>query len=115
MPSKIVSFGFKHNGGRPPTVGPDAMVIDIRRRKGIRNPWHVPGLQARHGLDQDVQAYMCSGPGFHDAMAILRHEIRNHPGPVYVGCQGGRHRSVYVAELLGGFYEVSVEHLDITE
>lgn len=110
MPTKFVSFGFKH--GRPP-AGLDVLTVDIRHTAGIRNPWSEDHLRARNGLDPDVQRFMLTDPGFYTAVAGIRDRVNDHPGPVYIGCSGGGHRSVYVVELLSAYFEVPREHRDL--
>ncbi len=96
----VMSFGFKH--GLPLDAD---QVLDVRF---IQNPYWVDELRRLTGRDQPVAAYVMSQEGveqFADDYADLL--LRTLPGyarelkpyvTVAVGCTGGRHRSVAVAE-----------------
>jgi UPF0042 nucleotide-binding protein len=115
----VISFGFK-NG-----VPPDAdFVADVRF---IDNPHWVPDLRPLTGLDQPVRDFVLAGEGameFIDALsttlkiALGRYRAHDkHVVTVAIGCTGGRHRSVAiaeeVAERLRGFgYTVRASHRD---
>ena len=97
------SFGFKHG------IPLDAdFVFDVRC---LPNPYYDPGLRPLTGLDQPVIEFLESQPG----MIKMRDDIhrfvdewlpafirdnRNYL-TVAIGCTGGQHRSVYLAEWLG--------------
>jgi len=98
----IQSFAFK-NG-----VPTDAdFVFDIRC---LPNPHWQPGLRPLTGLDAEVAAYLESEPLtlalFDDIRGFLerwlpRFEAENRSYlTVAIGCTGGQHRSVYMAERL---------------
>ncbi|MGQ0467895.1 MAG: RNase adapter RapZ [Sporichthyaceae bacterium] len=99
----VVSFGYKH--GLP--VDAD-LVVDCRF---LPNPHWVPELRPRTGLDPEVSAYVLAQPGareFVDGYADLLGPVLagfRREGKRYVtlavGCTGGKHRSVAVAEQLG--------------
>jgi len=102
MVVSLVSFGFKH--GIP--QGTD-LLFDVRF---LPNPHFVPGLRERTGQDAEVLDYLERQPDFRelvirltDLLAYLlplyRRENRSYLS-VAVGCTGGRHRSVAVAERL---------------
>lgn len=102
MAITLSSFGFKH--GVPP--GCD-LVFDVRF---LPNPHFVPGLREATGLDRPVIEFLEEQPDFGtlvDRLADLlgyllpryRQENRSYL-TVGVGCTGGRHRSVAVAEKL---------------
>ncbi|AXJ96576.1 MULTISPECIES: RNase adapter RapZ [unclassified Sphingomonas] len=99
----IVSFGFAR--GLPRNAD---LVFDMRF---LRNPHWVPALRPGTGLDADVAAYVADDPAYPEAidrieglLALLLPRYRAE-GKAYVtvaiGCTGGRHRSVHVAETLG--------------
>jgi UPF0042 nucleotide-binding protein len=98
---RLVSFGYKR--GVPTDV--DA-VLDVR---ALRNPFYVPELRPLPGSDPRVQAHVFSEGGL-DAYAPIRDmaarlaEGARRAGragyAVAVGCTGGQHRSVAVAERL---------------
>lgn len=98
----LVSFGFKH--GIP--VDAD-LVFDVRF---LPNPHFVAGLRQRTGRDRLVIRYMEGHQATGDLLARLA-EFLTFLVPQYVnegksyltigiGCTGGRHRSVMVAEAL---------------
>jgi len=96
------SFGFKHG------VPQDAdYVFDARF---LPNPFWEKNLKGQTGLDQPVQDFLSSQPivtkfiwqinSF--MMTWLPHLERNNRSyiTIAIGCTGGKHRSVYIAELL---------------
>ncbi|HEY0553707.1 MAG TPA: RNase adapter RapZ [Thermoanaerobaculia bacterium] len=102
MVVSLVSFGFKH--GIP--YGTD-LLFDVRF---LPNPHFVPGLREQTGQDEGVQEFLDQQPDFEevirrldDLLAYLlpryRRENRSYLS-VAIGCTGGRHRSVAVAERL---------------
>lgn len=119
----VVSFGFKH--GLP--VDAD-LVFDVRC---LPNPHFVPGLRQRTGRDQAVVAFMerdASTREFIDRLeAYLRFVLPHYVNEgksyltVAIGCTGGRHRSVMIAERLRQALssvegiKVRVKHRDIRQ
>jgi UPF0042 nucleotide-binding protein len=98
----VLSFGFKHG------VPVDAEnLADVRF---LPNPHWVPELRPRTGLDADVAAHVFADPAaeaFVEAYArclrIMTKGYRDEGkrfAVVAVGCTGGKHRSVAVAEQL---------------
>lgn len=104
---RFVSFGFKF--GTP--VDAD-LVLDLRF---LQNPHFVPELRALSGLDSEVRRYVLENDetrGFVErAASLLEYCLPRfeREGKSYVtvalGCTGGRHRSValadHLAEILG--------------
>lgn len=99
----VMSFGFKY--GLP---SDSDMVADARF---LPNPFWVPELRSQSGLDDEVRDYVLGQNGareFIDAYASAlapvldgyRRENKRH-ATIAVGCTGGKHRSVAVAEELG--------------
>ncbi|MCI1143359.1 RNase adapter RapZ [Sphingomonas sp. WKB10] len=98
----IQSFGFAR--GIPRNAD---LVFDMRF---LRNPHWDPVLRPGTGLDADVSAYVAADPAYPAAMeqigSLLELLIPRYraEGKAYVsvaiGCTGGRHRSVHVAEHL---------------
>ncbi|WP_040791047.1 RNase adapter RapZ [Nocardia paucivorans] len=99
----VQSFGFKYG------VPLDAdMVLDVRF---LPNPHWVPELRQHTGQETEVSEYVLSRPGAEDFLHTCRHLIDlatkgyRQEGKRYmtvaVGCTGGRHRSVAIAEALG--------------
>lgn len=115
MITQIVSFGYKHH--HPQTFPRETrLLLDVRDQ--LSNPYPVPGLRTLSGLDARVQAWIEADPRFPAYYAGVLNTLRleqEKPAPavVYVGCTGGRHRSVYVAEKLGKELGVPVEHWDL--
>jgi RNase adapter protein RapZ len=98
----ILSFGYKH--GLP--VDAD-LVFDVRC---LPNPHFVPALRRRTGRDRAVVEYMERHASSREFMNRLEEYLR-YVVPHYiaegksyltiaVGCTGGRHRSVMIAERL---------------
>ncbi|MCC3312855.1 RNase adapter RapZ [Nocardia africana] len=99
----IQSFGFKYG------VPLDAdMVFDVRF---LPNPHWIPELREHTGQDAVVSEYVLSRPGADDYVKTCRHLVDlttsgyRQEGKRYmtvaVGCTGGKHRSVAIAEELG--------------
>jgi UPF0042 nucleotide-binding protein len=98
----ILSFGFKH--GIP--VDSD-LLFDVRF---LPNPHFVPALRPYTGRDQEVVRYLDRSNATHQfldhTLNLLKFLIPQyaHEGKTYltigIGCTGGRHRSVAIAEAL---------------
>jgi UPF0042 nucleotide-binding protein len=115
----IVSFGYKH--GIPPSID---LCFDVRF---LANPHFVPELRPRTGRDPDVARFIqegsATGPFYGRLLDFLLFCLPNYRREnrayltIGVGCTGGRHRSVYVAERLGrdladAGYPVRIAHRD---
>ncbi|HMD33343.1 MAG TPA: RNase adapter RapZ [Vicinamibacterales bacterium] len=98
----LLSFGFKH--GVP--LDSD-LVFDVRC---LPNPHFVPALKRRTGRDEAVVAFMERDAATREFMDRLEDYLR-YAVPHYIaegksyltiaiGCTGGRHRSVMIAERL---------------
>lgn len=98
----VMSFGFARGLPR----GAD-IVLDMRY---LRNPHWVAELRPGTGRDADVSAYIADDPAYAESMAQVeallltllpryRAEGKSYV-TVALGCTGGRHRSVHVAERL---------------
>jgi UPF0042 nucleotide-binding protein len=117
---KAVSFGYKH--GLP---GDADLVFDVRF---LPNPFFVPGLRDKSGLDREVRSYL-EGIGEYRTFCSKMEDLLGFLLPQYVqegkayltvacGCTGGRHRSVALAEFLGGMlraqgFRVRIDHRDV--
>lgn len=119
MTLSVVSFSYRR--GLPREAD---LVFDVRF---LRNPYYVPELKPRSGRDAAVGTYIAEDPTFspffEQLAALLKGLLPGYrrEGKSYltiaVGCTGGRHRSVYVAERLGqalrgGGQDVAVRHRD---
>lgn len=116
----VESFGFKH--GIPNEAD---FVIDVRC---LPNPYWVENLRNKTGLDKDVRDYVFS---FAESKELLSRliDLLDFLNPLYIkegksqivfaiGCTGGNHRSVAIAEALKEHFckkwdNVSVNHRDI--
>ncbi len=98
----IISFGYRY--GIPLEAD---MVVDVRF---LPNPNFVPGLKSRTGLDSRVRDFVMRNSRtrtfFEKLTSFLQFllPLYTKEGKAYftlgVGCTGGRHRSVVVAEAL---------------
>jgi len=118
----VLSFGFKY--GIP--VDSD-LVFDVRF---LPNPYYIPELKQYSGNEKPVRDYVLEYEGtktfIEKLMDMLEFLIPNYKKEgkrqliVSIGCTGGRHRSVAIAnkvyELLEqGGYTVNIDHRDIYE
>lgn len=120
MTVNVLSFGFKH--GIPLEAD---LVFDVRF---LPNPYYIPELRNKTGLDEDVHQFVFQYQATKDFMDKLE-DLINFTLPQYVeegktelviavGCTGGRHRSVAVASELAAFitkrgYMVVLDHRDM--
>ncbi len=112
MATSIVSFGFRH--GDPPTPAGLSVgkVIDVRT-VFTKNPYHNKRLRYLRGTDEAVARDIERTPGFAASFAKLAETAKMTPGTLYLGCTGGHHRSVYLAERIGRLLGIPVRHRDI--
>lgn len=110
--TSISSFGFKQHPLPEQLAYPKSLVIDVRTRLN-RNPYHKKELRKLRGTDQAVQDELRLTPGFEESYQQLKAIVAAHDGPVFLGCTGGHHRSVFLAELLGKELGVPVTHYHI--
>lgn len=120
MQVQFVSFGYKHGVPREADL-----LFDVRF---LQNPHYVPELRALTGLDEPVAEFVANAPGMDEFRTRLE-ALLDFLLPAYreegktslvvgIGCTGGRHRSVAIAEMLarryaGGDYDVSASHRHI--
>jgi RNase adapter protein RapZ len=111
------SFGFRQG------IPKDAdFVFDARF---LPNPYWEPELRMLTGQDPDVVAFLAASPEVQAYLEALRRFLRTWLGrieaanrsylTVAIGCTGGRHRSVYLAERLAEHFQddfpgVAVRH-----
>ncbi|MCW2904239.1 MAG: hypothetical protein JWO67_6504 [Streptosporangiaceae bacterium] len=116
----VVSFGYKY--GLP--VDAD-LVVDCRF---LPNPHWVPELRPKTGRDESVRDYVLGQRGAKEFLDAYTEVLRllaegyeregKHYVTLAVGCTGGKHRSVAMAEQLAGrlrdaSIEVRVSHRDL--
>lgn len=119
MVVRLVSFGFKY--GIPTHAD---LVFDLRF---LPNPHFVDALRPQTGMDPDVAAYVLEAAETRELLSrlvpLLEYALPQYAleGKAYLtialGCTGGRHRSVALAEELGrrlkNKHEVVVSHRDV--
>ncbi|MCO7554886.1 RNase adapter RapZ [Metapseudomonas otitidis] len=117
----VESFGFKR--GMP--VDAD-LVFDVRC---LPNPYWKPDLRDFSGLDSIVADYLAAQPDveemYQDIVGYLNKWLPRFAASnrayvtIAIGCTGGHHRSVYLAERIGRALKpllknVQVRHRDLT-
>ncbi|MBW1890914.1 MAG: RNase adapter RapZ [Deltaproteobacteria bacterium] len=118
----VLSFGFKY--GIPLHAD---LIMDVRF---LSNPYFVPALKLLDGLDDTVKSFVLSKP---ETGAFLKkyQDLLDYLIPLYeregkayltiaVGCTGGRHRSVVIAESIYSHIDlpdrdVNLSHRDIEQ
>lgn len=118
----VVSFGFKY--GIP--LDSD-MVFDVRF---LPNPYYVENLKKYSGMDEGVRSYVMKWPEAVEFMNklvdmvefLIPNFIKEGKSQlvIAIGCTGGRHRSVTMANMLSqklkeNKHRVITEHRDIEE
>jgi UPF0042 nucleotide-binding protein len=119
----LLSFGFKR--GTPQDAD---LVLDVRF---LKNPHFVPALRPMSGLDPKVARFVLRAPAAAKFMtlttSLLRFLLPQYvaEGKSYltiaIGCTGGRHRSVAIAEALGRALartrgvQIRVRHRDVAD
>ena len=119
MALPVLSFGFKY--GTPKEAD---IIWDVRC---LPNPYYVPELKEKTGLDQEVVDYVMASEASQQLLTKLQ-ELLALTLPLYVkegksqltiaiGCTGGKHRSITFARLLADYceklgYAPVVQHRD---
>lgn len=117
---RVVSFGYKR--GVPSDVD---TVLDVR---GLPNPYYDPELKPLPGTDASVQSYVFTPAslelytrlrGLVRALASAARSEGRSSYSVAIGCTGGQHRSVAVAERLthdlADSFRTRARHRDLEE
>jgi len=102
MRVQVLSFGHKY--GSPPDM---ELLFDVRH---LPNPFFVPELRALSGHDRRVVEYLKAKPDVEETLRRFS-DLLDYLLPLYkregksyvtvgIGCTGGRHRSVMVANAL---------------
>lgn len=113
----VTSFGFGH--AAPPEAD---LTFDARRR--LRDPHVDPAMRQLTGHDEIVRNRVLGTPGAETlalnlvATAWDLYRYTGQPVTIAVGCAGGRHRSVVLAELVaaelrGYGIATTVTHRDV--
>ncbi len=121
MSVSVVSFGYKY--GVPLEAD---LVFDVRF---MPNPYYVPELRYKTGMDDEVYHYVFSFPQTKEFLSKLE-QMLAFLLPLYqeegkamlvvaVGCTGGRHRSVSIARAVTEYlnklgYAAYENHRDVT-
>lgn len=116
----VTSFSFRHGVPREADL-----VFDVRF---LANPHWEPGLRPLSGNDAAVGAYVEADPDYAEFFANLTRLLApllprySHEGKHYltvaIGCTGGRHRSVFIANQLSDWLKtqglrVGTAHRDL--
>lgn len=115
----VMSFGFKY--GLP--IDAD-LVFDVRF---LPNPHYIDHMRPKTGLDEDVSSYVLKWSETQKFLEkvtellsfMLPHYMREGKSQlvIAIGCTGGQHRSVTLAEYIGHFFEkdyhTHITHRDI--
>jgi RNase adapter protein RapZ len=121
--TRLLSFGFKYG------VPVDAdLMLDVRF---IENPFFIPSMRDQSGLDAAVASFVLGKPDAREfverSLALLEFALPRYEAEgksyltVAIGCTGGRHRSVAIAERMGAELrrrlglDIDVAHRDIGE
>ena len=120
MRAEVMSFGFKR--GLPRQAD---LVMDVRF---LPNPFYIEELRQHSGLDADVRDYVINNPTADEFLRRwkemlhflipLYQEEGKHRLVIAVGCTGGAHRSVALAEAIGDYLRetgmpTEVQHRDL--
>lgn len=115
----VMSFGFKH--GIP--IDAD-LVFDVRF---LPNPHYIDHMRPKTGLEEEVSTYVMKWSDTHkflektiDLLTFMLPQYKREGKSqlvIAIGCTGGQHRSVALAEYLGKHfqndYQTIVNHRDI--
>ena len=111
----IQSFGFKRG------VPTDAdLVFDVRM---LPNPHWVRSLRLQNGLDAEVAQFLQAQPLTEELFTDICHyldrwlphysESKRSYMTIALGCTGGQHRSVYLADRLFQHYKAQYPHIHL--
>lgn len=117
----VLSFGFKY--GIP---ADSDLVFDVRF---LPNPYYVENLRSKNGNDKEIQDYVLQFPEAHEFLNKLEDMVKflipnyivegKNQLVISIGCTGGKHRSVTLANELyrrlsnNTDYGLKIEHRDI--
>jgi UPF0042 nucleotide-binding protein len=111
----LFSYGFKY--GVPTDVN---VLFDVRF---LPNPYWVDGMREKTGQDGDVSEYVLKSVAGRDFLTHLEPLLEilvkgqviaeKKTLRIAIGCTGGRHRSVAVAEKLAVFLRGQIEAVNL--
>lgn len=120
MSITVMSFGYKYG------IPLDAdLVIDVRF---LPNPYYIPELRCQTGCEQGVKEYVLKSSVTTEFLTkyvdLLRYLLPHYLNEgkthlvIAIGCTGGQHRSVSLADAIGDMlsfseYKVAVRHRDM--
>ena len=115
----FMSFGFKYG------IPLESLIIDVRC---LPNPFYIAELKEHTGLEKCIQDYVLDSEETQEFVKRLIDWL-DYSLPLYlkegkselvvgIGCTGGKHRSVTIAELLDNYfmekgYKCIVQHRDV--
>jgi len=112
----LQSFGFRYGVPLESDI-----VMDVRF---LPNPYFIPELKTQTGLDSGVSDFLQSQPDtsefldrflwFIDFLVPRYQQEGKSYLTISVGCTGGRHRSVFIVEVLRRFLEKKMLSLKVT-
>lgn len=120
MRMEVMSFGFKRGLPRQ-----GDLVFDVRF---LPNPFYIEGLSHQTGLDADVRNFVMDHPVTQEFMTKIKdlldflvpryQDEGKHRLVIAIGCTGGAHRSVAIAESIAAYlrekaFRVDVNHRDL--
>ena len=109
------SFGFKHG-----TPTDSDFVFDVRC---LPNPHWEPNLRPMTGLDNEVAEFLQSQDEVQDMLEHIRQFMKNwmpkfeqqnrYYLTVSIGCTGGQHRSVFIAQQLCDDFSEVIDNVSV--
>ena len=109
------SFGFKHG-----TPTDSDFVFDVRC---LPNPHWQSNLRPLTGLDKDVATFLQSQDEVQDMLKHIKQFMQDwipkfeqqnrHYLTVSIGCTGGQHRSVFIAQKLCDDFNQTIDNVSV--
>lgn len=101
----IESFGFAN--GRPN----GGLILDAR---DLPNPHDIPALRVPNGQSERVRNWLHQQTEVRDFIqASISRIDAAKPARVFIGCNSGKHRAVYIADELAEHYGITAAHRDL--
>lgn len=121
-PITVLSFGYLHPWPEGVEKPGEDLTFDLREK--LADPAHVLPEEKRDltGFDEEIESFVFQTPRapevFQRIVTTVIRKAASESCAVAVGCAGGRHRSVAVANVLRAYlrtldYEVSARHLHV--